>query len=70
MVVKLWSGLLQDENFVVFSTHPGWVKTDMGSARAPVEVFDSVAGQLAVLDKVTPAETGTFYDFRGHQLAW
>jgi hypothetical protein len=70
MIVKLWAGLLKGENFVVYSSHPGWVKTDLGSEHAPVTVEDSISGQLAVLDKLTVADNGSFFDFKGRTLPW
>jgi NAD(P)-dependent dehydrogenase (short-subunit alcohol dehydrogenase family) len=40
--------------------HPGWVKTDMGGASAPV----------GVLDRVKKSDSGKFFDFRDHEIAW
>lgn len=70
MLVKMWSELLENENFVVYSSHPGWVKTDMGSDHAPVEIVDSITGQLSVLNKLTVVDNGLFYDYRGKTLPW
>jgi NAD(P)-dependent dehydrogenase (short-subunit alcohol dehydrogenase family) len=50
--------------------HPGWVKTDMGGASAPVDAAASVAGMRAVIDRATPADSGRFFDNEGNQLPW
>jgi len=50
--------------------HPGWVKTDMGGAAAPVTPEDSVAGMRRVLDRVGMADTGGFFNYDGSPLPW
>lgn len=49
---------------------PGWVRTDMGGANAPLSVEESVAGMLRVLGGMTGAESGTFQSHAGHPIAW
>lgn len=49
---------------------PGWVRTDMGGANAPVAVEDSVAGLLQVIDTLTKADSGSYRNYAGRQLAW
>lgn len=50
--------------------HPGWVKTDMGGAQAPVLPADSAAGIVAVIDNLKQKDSGKFYNFRGEVLPW
>ena len=50
--------------------HPGWVKTDMGGDRAPVEIHESVAGMRNVLASRTLENTGEFVQFDGEMLPW
>src|SRR4051812_31683780 len=51
--------------------NPGWVQTDMGGAGAPVRVQDSAAGLLRVIDRLTPADSGKFLDYRaGEEIPW
>jgi NAD(P)-dependent dehydrogenase (short-subunit alcohol dehydrogenase family) len=49
---------------------PGWVRTDMGGAGAPLEPAESVAGMLRVIDALTPADRGRFLDWRGRAQPW
>jgi NAD(P)-dependent dehydrogenase (short-subunit alcohol dehydrogenase family) len=60
---------LADTGIKVNSAHPGWVKTDMGSEAAPMEIVDgaktSVA--LALLDDSGP--TGSYIHL-GDVLPW
>ena len=51
--------------------HPGWVQTDMGGARAPLGVTDSVRAMIATLDALTPADRGRFLQHDGTPyLGW
>jgi NAD(P)-dependent dehydrogenase (short-subunit alcohol dehydrogenase family) len=61
---------LKGEGFTCIVAHPGWVKTDMGGAGAPLEAKDSVRDLLAIIDRVTPADTGKFFNHDGGTLPW
>jgi NAD(P)-dependent dehydrogenase (short-subunit alcohol dehydrogenase family) len=49
---------------------PGWVRTDMGGPSATIGVDESVTGMLSVVAMLTIADTGTFRNYAGRQLAW
>lgn len=49
---------------------PGWVRTDMGGPEAPLAPAEAVAGMRAVLDRLTPADSGGFFDYDGCRLPW
>jgi NAD(P)-dependent dehydrogenase (short-subunit alcohol dehydrogenase family) len=50
--------------------HPGWVKTDMGGAQAPVTPEASVRGMLQVIKKAGVKDSGKFFDYEGDELPW
>ena len=54
----------------VLSLHPGWVQTDMGGTGAEVTPAASVAGLLQVIEAATPAQSGSFLDWRGQSVPW
>jgi NAD(P)-dependent dehydrogenase (short-subunit alcohol dehydrogenase family) len=58
------------EKIISFVINPGWVKTDMGGARAPTEVTDSVAGMLGMIDGATADSSGRFLNWRGNEYPW
>jgi len=50
--------------------HPGWVRTDMGGSNAPLDVEESAAGIIGVVDRLTTAEHGRFWTWDGREHSW
>ncbi len=50
--------------------HPGWVRTDMGGAQAPLLPRESARGVFKVISEATKNETGRFFDYKGKELPW
>ena len=61
---------LATRGIVVLALHPGWVMTEMGGEHATVATADAVRGLLQVIDGATPAQSGSFLDWRGEALPW
>lgn len=61
---------LSRPDWAVAALHPGWVKTALGGAGAPVEVADSVAGMRRVIAALRPGGRARFLDYRGNRLDW
>jgi hypothetical protein len=59
-----------EDNISFVILHPGWVKTDMGGDRAPVEIPDSVTGMRKVIATRSLDNTGQFVQFDGNILPW
>ena len=59
---------LEDTNVVVTSAHPGWVKTEMGTDAAPMEIIDGAktAVSLALTNETA---SGAFIHL-GENLPW
>jgi NAD(P)-dependent dehydrogenase (short-subunit alcohol dehydrogenase family) len=70
MVTRLTAAELGARGITVVSLNPGWVRTDMGGAHAPLAVIESVAGMLAVIDGLEPGDSGRFLDYTGAVVAW
>ena len=69
-ITRILSVELAPEGFVFVVLHPGWVRTDMGGANATYSPQESVAGLVAVIEKLGPADNGRFYDFKGTPIPW
>ena len=53
-----------------FAVNPGWVKTDMGGARAPLTVEESVSSLLALIDRADASFGGRFMERDGSEVPW
>jgi NAD(P)-dependent dehydrogenase (short-subunit alcohol dehydrogenase family) len=50
--------------------HPGWVKTRMGGAGAPLQPEESISGMRRVIDELEPSDSGEFFDHDGDPIPW
>jgi NAD(P)-dependent dehydrogenase (short-subunit alcohol dehydrogenase family) len=70
MVTRLLAAELAPAGISVISVNPGWVKTDMGGAQAPVTPAASVTGLLALIHGLQRRDSGRFFDHAGAALPW
>ena len=70
MATALLGQALRERGIVVLALHPGWVQTEMGGERATLPADHAVHGMLQVVDAATPAQSGSFLDWRGEALPW
>jgi NAD(P)-dependent dehydrogenase (short-subunit alcohol dehydrogenase family) len=70
MVTRLTAAELGARGITVISLNPGWVRTDMGGAHAPLTVNESVGAMLEVIDGLKPGDSGRFLDYTGADVAW
>ncbi|BBK32649.1 short-subunit dehydrogenase [Stella humosa] len=69
-VVQCLATDLAGKGVAVASLHPGWVRTDMGGAGADISPPESARGVKAVVDRLTVATTGRFWNYSGEELPW
>ncbi|KAK2530025.1 hypothetical protein Q9233_006410 [Columba guinea] len=70
MVTRCMAAELRDQGILCTAIHPGWVKTDMGTEKAPLTVEQSVRGILSVLAGLSQETSGAFLDWEGNSLPW
>ena len=61
---------LLERNISLILVHPGWVETDMGGPRAPLQPKESVAGILDRIHEQTLEMSGRFVQYDGELLPW
>lgn len=70
MLTKILHNELKDKGIHVGCLHPGWVQTDMGTAKAPVTVSQSVCGCIQVMSNMNAENACVFTDYTGNPLPW
>ena len=70
MAMRVRALQLAPRGIIVAVINPGWVQTDMGGASAPTTVEASVAGMRRVIDGLTPAQAGSFLNWKGEGYPW
>jgi NAD(P)-dependent dehydrogenase (short-subunit alcohol dehydrogenase family) len=61
---------LQGRGIACFPVHPGWVKTDMGGAQAPLTPEQAISSLRAHIDQWSLADSGRFLGWDGRELPW
>ena len=69
-VVKSLALDLAPEGIATATLHPGWVRTDMGGPNGLIDAPESVSGMLNVIDGLSVANTGQFFNYDGATIAW
>lgn len=67
---KAMSVEFKRDNMFCVAVHPGWIKTDMGGPKAPLEVQPTLNELLATLQRLDASANGTFIDYTGKALPW
>jgi NAD(P)-dependent dehydrogenase (short-subunit alcohol dehydrogenase family) len=70
MLVKGLAATLAPKGVITVALSPGWVRTDMGGAGAPLASETSVAGLRKVIAGLTPADSGKFFSYDGSAIPW
>jgi len=58
------------QGVITITTHPGWVRTDMGGAGGELSPQESAEGLAALFDRLTPDDNGRFFKWNGEIHAW
>lgn len=70
MLSRTLSYDMREHGVIVVAMHPGWVKTDMGTAAAPEPLVESVQSLRSVVSRLDPEDSGKFYNWKGEILPW
>lgn len=70
MAMRQLSFPFAERGIIGFAAHPGWVRTEMGGAQAPLSPEASVSDLLALIATRQAAHNGHFYAHDGRELDW
>jgi NAD(P)-dependent dehydrogenase (short-subunit alcohol dehydrogenase family) len=70
MLVKGFAATLAHRSIIVVALSPGWVRTDMGGAQAPLSPETSVQGLRKVIGKLAREDSGRFLSHDGAEIRW
>ena len=70
MLVKGLAAHVASRGITVVALSPGWVRTDMGGAGAPLAPEASVTGLREVIDKLKSTDSGRFLSHDGREIPW
>ena len=70
MLAKGLAATLGARSISVVALSPGWVRTDMGGAGAPLSPQTSVAGLRKVIAGLKPSDSGRFFSYDGSSIPW
>lgn len=70
MLAKGLAATLASRGVIVVALSPGWVRTDMGGAGAPLSPQTSVAGLRKVIAGLRPSDSGRFFSHDGSSIPW
>ncbi len=70
MVMRSLALDMKPTGIAIALIHPGWVRTDMGGPGATLSPAESVTGIRRVIDQLSMAQTGTYFNFDGSTIPW
>ncbi len=70
MAVKSLAIDLAPRGITCIVVHPGWVRTDMGGPSGLISPEESISGIRRVIARLTPADSGGFFNYDGKPIAW
>jgi NAD(P)-dependent dehydrogenase (short-subunit alcohol dehydrogenase family) len=70
LLAKGLAATLAARGIVVVALSPGWVRTDMGGATAPLSPETSVRGLRKLISGLKPSDSGKFLSHDGSTIPW
>lgn len=70
MITRCLAGDFRKDGVIVISLHPGWIRTDMGGEQATLALDEAVPSILRMIDGLTLADSGEFFNWDGKHVPW
>jgi NAD(P)-dependent dehydrogenase (short-subunit alcohol dehydrogenase family) len=68
--MRSFAGEAKPLGITVLILSPGWVRTDMGGKNATLSPEESVAGMIRIIDRITPEQTSSWFNYDGQPVQW
>jgi NAD(P)-dependent dehydrogenase (short-subunit alcohol dehydrogenase family) len=70
LLSKILQNHLGPRGFKVLAVHPGWMRTDMGGAKADIEADEAAEGIFRLALRQWVPDDPIYMDYRGQSLPW
>ncbi|XP_073454084.1 C-signal-like [Aquarana catesbeiana] len=70
MLTRCQAEAYKTDGIISVTFAPGWVQTDMGGAKAPLKLHESVGEMMEVFDTLTEKHNGMFLGYKGLTVPW
>ncbi|XP_073514423.1 C-signal-like [Phyllobates terribilis] len=70
MLTRVQAESYRKDGILCTALHPGWVKTEMGTERAPLTTHESVTGIMDVLSSLSEKQNGLLVTWEGNVVPW
>ncbi|XP_065155964.1 C-signal [Atheta coriaria] len=61
---------LKEDGIMAVALHPGWVRTDMGGSKAPLDVDQSTSAMVDFIYSMGESHNGGFYQYDGEKIPY
>ncbi|XP_073434519.1 C-signal-like isoform X2 [Dendrobates tinctorius] len=70
MLTRLQAESYKKDGILCTALHPGWVKTELGTERAPLTTHESATGIMEVLGSLSEKQNGLLVSWEGNVIPW
>ena len=70
MAMRSVAAELAPRGIICVVIHPGWVRTDLGGANAPLSAEESVHAMRRLIGRLRPRDSGKFFSYDGGEHPW
>ena len=70
MLMRSMGAWLEPRGIAVVSIAPGWTRTELGGPNAHNAIDDAIAATRGIIDRLTIADTGSYWNFDGERFPW
>lgn len=70
MMNRAFANDVQPMGVTSIVANPGWIQTEMGGSKAPMTPKNAVQNLFRIVEHLTPADAGKFFNYNGEEHPW